>query len=925
MEIFGFKSFADRARIEFTPGITALLGPNGCGKSNVVDAIKWVLGEQASRSLRAEKMEDVIFNGTDQRKALNVAEVTLTVSNETQVLALDLPEISIKRRLYRSGESEYFINNTVVRLKEVRELFYDTGVGKSAYSVMEQGRIDQILSNKPEERRYLFEEAAGITKYKARGQEAERRLEKTEENLRQLEGILGELRHSWESLKKQSERTLSFRGLKKELFTLEKDQQLHRWKALLDQKAQQTEKSEAAISRKIQAKLELDELNTSLSSGMQDVNRLESQQFELQKTLLELDLERKGLHQQGDLQRERLSVYRQDAHRHAAQAEAIGSRLAELQAAALDKQAEAESVRLELLACRSNMEEYSLALESARIAVADHESAIRAAEQQAAELESLDSQRQDQWRELTDVLVQELDQRLKDDGFAWHQLPGLTTQMEATLESLKVLLRGRSDHLGLLLQTPASGAWEQVVTQVRTSLEEAVAQIVGFEHDWETYKGAVPQFLGEFLAPEGILTQKRDLELLLAGGRAEWKLQKEVIRQRQTDRELASQLIETHRTTLESLRMNEVRMVARATSATESLQRLTQESASQEVQLTSTLAEQAAIEGKITLCLGDLSTLEQRVSQLGDREKTVQTAVETSRHDLESRNKALAGRQIELQRQLEKVNSVQADLEALQMSQVRVDTEVQGLLDHFRDKHSVGLDEFSSELTGLSAQGDWKDLVSQKKEELRLLGQINLLAVEEFAEIDQRHQFLQGQINDLRKAKDDLQKVTTEIRKESTQLFSDAFEQIRINFNTTFRRLFGGGRAELRLTEPETVLESGIEMLCQPPGKKLESINLLSGGEKSMTAVALLFATFMVRPSPFCILDEIDAALDEANVSRFVAMLTEFSHRSQFVVITHNKKTVTGSTTMIGVTMESPGVSTILAVRLASDPVEASA
>jgi chromosome segregation protein len=208
--------------------------------------------------------------------------------------------------------------------------------------------------------------------------------------------------------------------------------------------------------------------------------------------------------------------------------------------------------------------------------------------------------------------------------------------------------------------------------------------------------------------------------------------------------------------------------------------------------------------------------------------------------------------------------------------------------------------------------------VAQKKEELRLLGQINLMAVEEFAEVDDRHKFLGGQINDLRKAREDLHRVTAEIRKESTQLFSVAFEQIQINFDTTFQRLFGGGRAELRLTEPETVLESGIEMLCQPPGKRLENINLLSGGEKSMTAVALLFATFMVRPSPFCILDEIDAALDEANVSRFVDMLTEFSDRSQFVVITHNKKTVTGSSTMIGVTMEQPGISKVLAVRLST-------
>lgn len=220
LEIFGFKSFADRTRIEFSEGITALLGPNGCGKSNVVDAVKWVLGEQASRAMRAEKMEDVIFNGTETRKPLNVAEVTLTIANEKGLLNLDMCEIAIKRRLYRSGESEYYINNTPSKLKDIRELFWDTGVGKTAYSVMEQGKIDQILSSKPEDRRYIFEEAAGITRFKVKGAEAERKLVKTEENMRQIEGVLGEVRRSYETLKIQSEKTTQYRSLREEILKM---------------------------------------------------------------------------------------------------------------------------------------------------------------------------------------------------------------------------------------------------------------------------------------------------------------------------------------------------------------------------------------------------------------------------------------------------------------------------------------------------------------------------------------------------------------------------------------------------------------------------------------------------------------------------------------------------------------------------------
>lgn len=220
IQIFGFKSFADRSVIEFRDGISALLGPNGCGKSNVVDSIKWVLGEQSTKTLRAEKMEDVIFNGTENRKALNVAEVTLTLSNDDGVLPIEIPEIEVKRRLHRSGESEYFINSAPVKLREVRELFFDTGIGKSSYSIMEQGKIDQILSNKPEERRYIFEEAAGITKYKLKGAEAERKLQRTEENMRQVEGILREVKRSYDTLKVQSEKTFSYRDLKERILTL---------------------------------------------------------------------------------------------------------------------------------------------------------------------------------------------------------------------------------------------------------------------------------------------------------------------------------------------------------------------------------------------------------------------------------------------------------------------------------------------------------------------------------------------------------------------------------------------------------------------------------------------------------------------------------------------------------------------------------
>ena len=307
LEIFGFKSFADKVQIEFTDGVAALLGPNGCGKSNVVDAVKWVLGEQSSKSLRAENMQDVIFAGSETRKPLGVAEVTLLVSNQDEVLPLDLPEVSIKRRLYRSGESEYFINNNLVKLREVRELFFDTGIGKSAYSIMEQGKIDQLLSTKPEERRFVFEEAAGITRYRVRGQEAERKLEKTQENMRHIEGILEEVRRSYGSLKAQAEKAEAYRKLREEIFEVELEIQLLRLKGLLeDKKKREGRLDEKSRSREEVARA-IGAVNEAIARQVDVVNSMESQLVESHKKLYQLDMEKNTRENQIRLFRERIT------------------------------------------------------------------------------------------------------------------------------------------------------------------------------------------------------------------------------------------------------------------------------------------------------------------------------------------------------------------------------------------------------------------------------------------------------------------------------------------------------------------------------------------------------------------------------------------------------------------------------------------
>ena len=308
IDILGFKSFADKTQFEFSEGITALLGPNGCGKSNVVDAVRWVLGEQSTKNLRADKMEDIIFNGTESRKALNVAEVTITLANHDQNLPLELGsllEISVKRRLFRSGDSEYFINNTRVRLKELRELFFDTGIGKSAYSIMEQGKIDQILSSRPEERRYIFEEAAGITKFRIKGLEAERKLIKTEENMRHVKSILSEVKRSYDTLKRQSEKTKEFRNVKENIFQLELKIQLLRLKSFMEQKSELENKLSGLSDRRENLKSKINDINDSLEENIDRVNSMESRLIENQKDLYRSEMERSNKESQIKILKER--------------------------------------------------------------------------------------------------------------------------------------------------------------------------------------------------------------------------------------------------------------------------------------------------------------------------------------------------------------------------------------------------------------------------------------------------------------------------------------------------------------------------------------------------------------------------------------------------------------------------------------------
>ncbi|MGB9685942.1 MAG: chromosome segregation SMC family protein [Rectinema subterraneum] len=923
LEIFGFKSFADRVRIEFSPGISALLGPNGCGKSNIVDAIKWVVGEQSAKSLRAESMEDIIFNGTENRRPLSVAEVSITLANDGEVLPLDVPEIEIKRRLYRSGENEYFINGKQARLKEVRELFWDTGVGKSAYSVLEQGRIDQILSSKPEDRRYLFEEAAGITKHKVRAREAEQKLAKTEENMRQIESIVAEVKRSYENLKSQADKTIKYRSLKEKIFETELDLYLVR----LRQHVRERDRNSALFDQKKKEREELvqriERMSEAMSQGLDLVNELEAKLVEMQKLLYGLAVEKNGKEKQKILLAERVRELKAKIEQLEGRDRAIASKIESLRDEEGEKEAEYAGYRARVREVDANIHTFDENINAAALSVKANEETIRQNANESAEIAQKTSQLRQELDAITERIAELVDERLRQSESQIEARQDLEAQIRREILEISASTAARAQRLEDLAKTlPAMNAQEraQQIDTISADLRALSLLSKSLEQDFTRYIAIAPTFLNELVAPEGVMTQKRRIDAAILAHAVRLKeieAENQALSSRNGD---LSRKIETYRKTLEEARLEKAKIQAQMEAAQDALSVLRREIAGQEAYRHEIASELAGEQKRQQELQEEIESLEEELAEIEQKGRRLSEEMAELEASISQRTSDLAERRKESSELEQKMQALQQELENLHMAVAQSETEIRNLKDTFTELYSRDLLSFESRMYEIRKPiSEIREELTSIKATLAALGSVNLMAPEEFEEVKQRYDFLSGQYEDLVHARTDLVRITDEIRTESAQLFIDTYNRIKKNFHNMFRRLFGGGRAELRLLDTDHVLESGIEIYAQPPGKKLENISLLSGGERSLTAIALLFATYMVKPSPFCFLDEIDAALDEGNIIRFVNLLREFGTASQFIVITHNKKTVAGADTLLGVTMEESGVTKAIAIRVQND------
>ena len=785
LEIQGFKSFPDKTVLNFGEDITAIVGPNGSGKSNISDAIRWVMGEQSVKGLRGAKMEDVIFGGTEKRSQVGFAQVTLVLDNTEHIFpTMEESEVSVTRRYYRSGESEYYINRQSVRLKDLTELFLDTGMGREGYSIIGQGKIDEILSAKSGERREIFEEAAGISKFRHRKEEAERKLERTEENLVRINDKIAELELQVEPLREQAEKARKYLVLRDELRLLE----ISVWLENLD--------TLKAGARKLEA----------------DFHAAESQRDEARAAL-------DALYAEGERYSERMR----------------------------EKDMEAERVRTESAVLEEQIKEKESAAAVLESTVTHNRENIQRAEAELAEAESRSGGLAKQAEE-QEARVAEIDRRIGE----------LNGALAALLETAQTMAE------------QAGGAQNEAE---RLRAQEALAMAAAA--DARAQAEAALSGQSELLEKSGALAEeisgrKSDLAALAAEREATVRSAADLralCADLSGDREQKEQMAETYR-----------RNIAAAEEEIAGLQ---------------TALEELAGRG---------AAFRQRLAAITEEKNALEAERTAKNRAGQEMNENL----LNLERAVAKLDQKRAT-SAMEEKQI-----LDRLWEHYELSHS----DAQAQRIELESVPKANRRIGELKRDITALGTPNIGAIDEFQRVNTRYTYLTDQRNDVEKAKGELQNIIGEITEEMTKIFAEQFKLLSESFQTTFQELFGGGTARLELEDEEDILGCGIEIKAQPPGKTLKTISLLSGGEKAFVAIALYFSILKVHPTPFCVMDEIEAALDDANVTRYARYMRTLAGRTQFIVITHRRGTMEEADVLYGVTMQEQGVSKILTINL---------
>ena len=1181
IEVHGFKSFANKIVFDFHNGITGIVGPNGSGKSNVADAVRWVLGEQSAKQLRGASMQDIIFAGTENRKPLSYAYVAITLDNADHKLPVDFEEVTVARRVYRSGESEYLLNGTPCRLKDVNELFYDTGIGKEGYSIIGQGQIERILNGKPEERRELFDEAAGIVKFKRRKATAQKKLEDERENLLRVNDILSELERQVAPLEKQANTAKIYLQKKEELKTYDVNMFLLEVERIEKEQSEVQKKYRIADDELKEAnasyestKAEYENLERAMESIEEEINatkdklnntsvtrgKLEGQINVLKEQIHTAELTEEHLQSRlAVIEKEKNEKKNQNAE-YVRQEEKIRAGIAEISEKRTKAEAELEEIQTAIAKCKESMENgkneiitllnnkasiqanrerYDTMLEQINIRKAELTKRLLQRKSEEADSEKLLLECKNAYKEACDAIeavkssIQEMEEKERDWGRkkkeVTEQLEGIRIQYhkeQSRLESLKNIaerydgygnsirkvMEQKEKEKGIIgvvadlikvdkkyetaIEIALSGNIQNIVTEDESTAKRMIGflkqnrlgratflpltsvkgkdnsknekylkeeGILGFANKLveadARYEGIMSYLLGrvlvadtidhalslakksqyslhivtlegEYLSPGGsmaggafknssnLLGRKREIEdlekklsqlvaeikvdrvrmeeiktaeallvsdkeaeklklqeLFLKKNTAELNLKQEEEKQKESETVYAGLKRENEEIERQILEINSnkeqiLTEIEAATkreeeikTETEKLQKVLNEQAQiedvaakkvSEIQLEEANYNQQAefvIENtkRITAELKKLdeevlevqaqmkeatADVEKKTNDIKEIEKTI-LASDDSHVDLENylkdcqkkkeemsteykgffqKREDISKHISELDKEVFRLNSQREKLEeALEYQNNYMWEEYELTLHHamtLRKKEDTSLPELKKKITTI-------------KEEIRKLGDVNVNAIEDYKEILGRYEFLKGQHDDLIEAEKTLLGIIDDLDTGMRKQFTEKFAEIQHEFDKAFKELFGGGKGTLELVEGEDILECGIRIIAQPPGKKLQNMMQLSGGEKSLTAIALLFAIQNLKPSPFCLLDEIEAALDDSNVDRFAKYLHKLTKNTQFIVITHRRGTMNAADRLYGITMQEKGVSTLVSVNLIENDLDA--
>lgn len=1175
LEMHGFKSFANKTVLEFMPGITAVIGPNGSGKSNISDSIRWLLGEQSMKSLRGSKSEDIIFAGTENRKSLGFAEASIVIDNTDGKLPIEYNEVTVTRRIYRSGESGYFINKAPCRLKDILELFMDTGIGKDGYSIIGQGKIDEILSNKSEERRHIFEEAAGIVKYRTRKIESEKKLEQTKLNLLRINDILSEIEGNIEPLKKQSEKAKKFLSLREELKNIEVGLFLHQidnyklkikeiqddLQILQNQETDEIQKSSKLQEDKNNLKIELDKL-------IEEIEKIQNEGFETSNKIQKIENEI-------SLSKQKIETNKENEERYAIEIEELQNKINELKEEKEQKLSKKTNLFKDKERFQKDLDEKTKELENLTGKLSEKEKEIEAKkiklsdnidakfekasfvntqkvqnenlekrkkqlndevyeiiaeidagrlekEEIAKEFYEIETKRNEAQKALEKIIeqkeetskkikkyeedIKEIDSQKRINESRLKFLKETEREKEGYVKSVKSLLlacenntnlaKGNHGVLASILEVPKEyqtaiemclgASLQNLVTETEEDAKKLVeylrknnlgrasflpitsvkgkklekikdkgVNVIGIASDLvktkkkyedillhllgrtvvvetmddaialakqNSYSFRIVTIQGDLINPSGAITggsvtqktvnilgRKQEIEKLektineqtkklanIETQKTDYISSVENILEQATNLETAlqetqidyatkKQKLETTEENIEKLELklqktkdeitnieNEIKenivkkeeteqeiiLIEQENEALNSeismfadqnkekqqeIDDLNFEITNLKISVSSFTESEASIDEIVERMNLEIQTNENTISTRKERvekakheneslkelinlkleeiEKTKEEAIQNSgkieelKQNRIDKNKQLEQIEKDILEQFNLVENLKEQVSKIEIKKSKLKMEVEQIINKMWEEYEITPNNARDFKKPENVQEVQKK-VNSLRNQIKALGSINIDSIEEYKQTKERYDFMTEQKQDLEESITKLKKIINDMMQIMKEQFTKQFQVINKNFKEIFTELFGGGKAELKLTDSENILESGIEIEVQPPGKKLQNMMLLSGGEKALTAIALLFAILKINPAPFCVLDEIEAALDDVNVYRYAEYLKKFSKEIQFLVITHRKGTMEAADTVYGITMEEKGISKLLSMKL---------